>query len=369
MLKGENGLVKFCAVEKCDYAFEKEGSYIKFIFTTYTENESTNALEILVEEEYADELANWLFVSWEYLMTMNELTPQQIAIVRDGISKIEDETKRGELYLELQKKVPYHNQRDNKSLATKEDVTNNSSWLKDGDTVGGLMCNLTSVAMAFEMLGVSKDDMINAYEKKYGKKLPQNINDFEDILEAINRNEKFGHRKEYAVWDSIAQICGIRQLTIEWQTSLRKRNEENEIINHLRQGNGVVVSLYKGKGHIVRLQNIGDFGLCIDDPYGKILNLAQRELNVASGYKDSEKDNRNTKENNSIVGNDDVISWDDFNMSFTTDKSGEIITKNYNSEYKKGQLKDEKDIDDKNVKVQYYHVCGATIKCFKIYTK
>lgn len=103
--------------------------------------------ELMVKSSETDILKDYLFTNWEYLMTKDRLTAAQIAIARDGIAKVTDEKKRGDLFEALQEKVEYHNQMDNKTMPY-------------------VTCNQTSLAMAFEMLGVSKDDFIEAIEKK-----------------------------------------------------------------------------------------------------------------------------------------------------------------------------------------------------------
>jgi len=50
-----------CATETSDFAFEKEGSFTKFKFPLHGDNKT--ALEILVDKEYDNKLADWLFYS------------------------------------------------------------------------------------------------------------------------------------------------------------------------------------------------------------------------------------------------------------------------------------------------------------------
>lgn len=69
--------------------------------------------------------------------------------------------------------------------------------------------------------------------------------------------------------------------------------------------------------------------MTIDDPYGRLTNLAVRDLGntkyseYGTGYKDQINDiNKNKDE--SKRGKDDVLTWDDFDISVVTSRSGEI---------------------------------------------
>ncbi|MCQ2376362.1 MAG: C39 family peptidase [Salinivirgaceae bacterium] len=313
-----------CAVEKCDYAFEKEGSYIKFIFTTYTENESTNALEILVEEEYADELANWLFVSWEYLMTMNELTPQQIAIVRNGISNVEDETKRGELYLELQKKVPYHNQRDNNPSYKNKSVSKEVKTEKDRKYEADRMCNLTSVAMAFEMLGISKEDVYNKLVEDGFDVTSEKDKDFEDILDIVRVKKNFTlDRTKSELWEQIANYLGVEMTVTMVNSSKKNTNTINAINKALSEGKGVILSMYNNKGHIVRIQAISNDNIVVDDPYGNVSSMAYRELKPDHGESYQGSTNGTNIQNSSYYnGSNCTLTWDEIDVSKSSGRGG-----------------------------------------------
>lgn len=168
----------------------------------------------------------------EKMAQATELTPFEIKICREYINTLKNDVAAQEsLYLDLQTKVPYHSQVDNKEGRYET-------------------CNQTSLAMAFEMLGVSKSDFIKAIEENEinGKKVvltdEQKELDFEDVLDAIRNNAELGNRAACATWEKLADIVGIKHRQI-WVQSSKKSNAQIARINDsLRNGCGIVVSLF-----------------------------------------------------------------------------------------------------------------------------
>ena len=260
------------------------------------------------------EIWNALFKSEDFkkLQQLEELTPKEIREYRDYIKAL-PEDERADWYLELQKKVPYHNQRDNESLATEEDVTNNRSWLKDGDTAGDIMCNLTSEAMCLEMLGIGFpcadcDSDCDKYKQ------------FEDYLECLRLSNGYEHRGTSISRKKIAINFNVNQMKIDiWS------NERETILSHLYNAlqNGKSILISMSFGHIVRLQAITDEGLVIDDPYGKIYDYAQTGA-TPKYYKRDKYDQRNG--NN--LGKDNLWTWSDLQTNNITIKYAEVYSIN-----------------------------------------
>jgi hypothetical protein len=88
-------------------------------------------------------------------------------------------------------------------------------------------------------------------------------------------------------------------------------------------GLGVIISIFSeasGKGHIVRLQNILNDGLIVDDPYGKLNDFKERE-NKGFGYTGT----KNPVDSESGIGEDNLWLWE--NINETMIKFAEIFTR------------------------------------------
>ncbi|MDR1730203.1 MAG: hypothetical protein LBR52_06035 [Prevotellaceae bacterium] len=200
------------------------------------------------------------------------LTVADIAATRTRIAAITDSIEREDLYLELQKTVPYHNQRDNEILGDQYD-NGYSTYTDDreGKTIGDVMCNLTSQAMCLEMLGVGIEDACPDSE----------FTQLEDCLEQIKRDLGYGkvgsnNAREYGyIRQAIANSLNlnIQQDNVS-NPNMEKSNLKPYIENLLKQGYGVMFSL---KGHLVRCEGVTEDYLIIDDPYGKQQQLCPRK--------------------------------------------------------------------------------------------
>jgi hypothetical protein len=89
--------------------------------------------------------------------------------------------------------------------------------------------------------------------------------------------------------------------------SKNKKWWKSNVGTRIESGYGIMMSI---KGHIVRLQNVTDNGLVVDDPYGR-LNLQKRfENGKKGGY---EKYNKSewgwTSEGATNEGEDNVWPW------------------------------------------------------------
>ncbi|PIB34148.1 hypothetical protein BFP72_01245 [Reichenbachiella sp. 5M10] len=234
------------------------------------------------------------------LMSQERLEPEQIAEVRKLVAKL---PKKGQAkyYIELQSKVNYKNQRNNESDATESDEKKHD-WINSNSTAGDIMCNLTSVAMALEYLGVSN---------------PEPEIQFEDYLEG-KRIEDFPGlpRTKDLTWSKLASSLGVTSQTINVGSN-KEDVLRSKLEGELKEGAGIVLSAFSyksSKGHIVRLQGIEFEGLRVDDPYGKVSDhLGDRESGLSGYYKKGEGayDNRNSKSTESGVGEDNLWKWED----------------------------------------------------------
>jgi hypothetical protein len=249
------------------------------------------------------------------------LTPQEIKQIREMIEEVEDEDKKAKYFLTLQEKVPYHNQNDNLGIR-RQNIDNG----RTNQYVAETMCNLTSLTMAIEYMGISQEDIINMINQDKDLKLPKDLEDAqtEDLLDFIRQKKNYGDRRNSETWDELAEYCGLETEDIIYVSSSQKANLKiNQIKGYLEEGKSVLVSLALWKRHIVRLQKIDESGMVIDDPYGAISSISAREF----------KDNPNTfgyDKNTSDLsftgrkGNDNPYSWDDFNTKKYTSKGGSI---------------------------------------------
>jgi hypothetical protein len=177
------------------------------------------------------------------LMAKPRLSPDEMTAAREKIAALSDAAQREQLFLDLQAKVAYHSQRDNAS--------------KDHDKpIGDVMCNLTSLAMCLEYLGV---------------KNPQPQMQFEDYLEQL-RVEKVGKpRTDVSGWGQVAKLMGVQFEFVKGAGINNRAWYEGNVKPHLAAGEAVMCSI---KGHICRIQGMSPQGIVADDPYGHSKLLA-----------------------------------------------------------------------------------------------
>ena len=344
-------------------------------------------VEIIINREVVNEFENYLFYcTWQKLFTKKNLNAEEIKIVRQGIESLG--VGKEAAYLSLQTKVKYHNQRDNKPRFD----------LKKGSVTrtADAMCNLTSLAMAFETLGVSKNDFLNNAEND-GIKIPEDVKngDFEDLLDFIRNKKKLSKRTNSSSWDKLAIYAGVSSTTKSVYSSHKNKQPLEYIKERLKAGDGVVLSIAYCRGHIVRMQNIDDKGVTIDDPFGEVLSLAKREFRLKS-YADQKNNYRGNSRNmtsSGKKGEDNQISWDEIDVSVEKGCGGveevevdfKIKKVSFNawlkSQYEikvqdyptREESFEKPDPNNKGKTItetkKYYITKGATVKYYKIYSK
>jgi hypothetical protein len=215
------------------------------------------------------------------------LTASSIKSVRELIAKVAEPEKRKNYYSILQEKVPYHNQRDNQSIATDEDVENNADWLEKGGTIGDIMCNMTALAACLEYLG----------KEKPCEGCPTcNSTLFPDYLECVHRDKirPLGaddyHRGTALSRKLLAEYFNVGQgLSENFKTS---KELKDFLEDKLTSGFGVMASI---GGHLVRIQGVDENHVFVDDPYGNL--DINRKLSGLNAYRckgcDPQIDTRN----------------------------------------------------------------------------
>lgn len=110
-------------------------------------------------------------------------------------------------------------------------------------------------------------------------------------------------------------------------SSKSNKQKITTIKNHLKGGKGIVCSIYLNKGHIIRVQDIDNTGLIIDDPYGTIRSMAKREF---IGVVTTNNYNTNTSDmtTTGIKGEDNKLLWTEFDVSNNDNgRGGEVEIK------------------------------------------
>ncbi len=217
------------------------------------------------------------------LMSKETLSVEEVAEARLLIERIDDVQSRGDIYLQLQGKIPYHNQRNNAST-------------ERGKDLGDAMCNLTSLAMALETLGIDNPE-------------PEHFPQFEDFLEALRVRRELPARTAMDGWGGVAKAMGAHYQLVGGDVVTGHTGQygaawwHKHILPELRQGKAVTMSI---TGHIVRVQGVEEEGLVVDDPYG----ISRLDAGKKRGWR---KTNRNTgpesDEMVGAVGNDALWNW------------------------------------------------------------
>lgn len=211
----------------------------------------------------------------QIMLDYETLTVEEIKKVREMIEELEDEEK-GDYYLQLQGKVPYHNQRDNSY-----------------STIADAMCNLTSEAMALEYLGVS---------------CPKDDKQFEDYLEDLRVEKKYDLRSNQISRQKLAEELGVchSQFNKDWTIGELISKDEflTVLAPKLKEGCSMIIGGFMtDPGHIVRLQSITKDGIYVDDPFGK---LTFNKDCTKSVYKPA---NSKESENEKCPGNNQFWNW------------------------------------------------------------
>ncbi len=201
----------------------QHGALAGFVFSTYTNSDQDGGA-----------LAD--------LMSKPKLSTSQINDVRMLISTLSDETRKGDLFEALQAKTIYRSQRDNQ--------IRNANGLVE--TRAGQMCNLTSLAMCLDYLGI-----FNPYP---------HLQQLEDALEHVRVLNSLPPRTTSDGWGGVARLMGANVIFLGTNVSQPQGWYMNTVRPALRAGHAVMMSAC---GHIVRLQAVTNEGLIIDDPYGR----------------------------------------------------------------------------------------------------
>ena len=221
------------------------------------------------------------------------LTPTEIKDVREQIESLKNEEQKKELYLKLQEKVKYVNQRTN----TSEEY---NTVKGESEKIGDVMCQLTCLSRCLEYLGISN---------------PSNTLSFPDYLEKVHK-DKFNsyERESHELWIKIANEFDVEGKYIpgvDIKTNLNKSELTKILLPKLNNGYAVILSIKRSdgtSGHIVRLQSVTDKGLIVDDSYGKEDPL--KRWNYPTDKLSYWIEYNSTSDSGSSVGDNNLWEWD-----------------------------------------------------------
>ncbi|MCP4438790.1 MAG: peptidoglycan-binding protein [Aureispira sp.] len=256
------------------------------------------------------------------MLKKDRLTSEEIADARKYVASLSDAALRASLFRHLNAKVSYHSQRDNQSVGESEswDWTHNADGSKNmmvGEKIGDIQCNLTSLSMVLESLGISNPEggmQFEDYLEKKGRDMSKAMDGDGDgkadgDVNYFLRDNPFGADEydwdgvmdaESIGWGDVAQEMGAKVDQLIKDKVCDKDWFVENVLPRLDVGQGIILSIH---GHVVRLQDMNKEGLIIDDPYGK-LNVARGgfEENNGQGEIDEQADN---------VGEDNIWKWAD----------------------------------------------------------
>ncbi len=200
--------------------------------------------------------------------TAASISAARKAVSASGMSNSE----RAEAYREIAAAVPYRNQRDN------------------GDD-GDVMCNMTSMAMSLNGLGVGADE---------------SSTQFENTLDA--RRKKSGlSRYDEDQRETLAENQGVDASTLRTPTfadgPAARAWYEKHVRPRLEAGQTATFGV-EGGGfrHVIRLEWVEEKGLKIDDPFGRgVAKDAKGQVGYAA---------LNAQKGQGGVGADDHMPWD-----------------------------------------------------------
>ncbi len=204
---------------------------------------------------------------------MGTMPPAEIARARHAVAQLPADERAG-WYLRLQGMSRYNSQRDTASLGSHDPTRADDSPATDDN-----MCNLTTLAMILESLGIA-----NPKPREY----PQ----FEDYLEALRIERHLGIRADRVTIVKLAAVFGVAAQVVSDGKALQRADWFALRDQHLAAGKGVMLHV---PGHFLRLQAVTDDGIVVDDPIGRekiVSGVRKRVADNATGrYDDQGEDN------------------------------------------------------------------------------
>lgn len=216
------------------------------------------------------------------MLNKKELGADDIALVRAAILQL-PEDQRADLYRQLNSKVTYRNQRDNAAKYT----------------LGDYMCNVTSLAMAFNQLGYGADDS----EKQFEDSLDEGLQEAHGLpADTLAQNPRYHESGQRELAEE--RGLGLQRIYVPLLASASDIQVwfEKNVKKRMEQGQAATMSIRTpivGDGHIVRVEWIESNGVKVDDPFGALQNGG------GYGYND-----KTSAEDAGARGEDNLWTWE-----------------------------------------------------------
>lgn len=223
-----------------------------------------------------------------------------------------NQAKRVRLFNLLQTKVTYYNQNKNESKAFNSRT--HRAW-----SLGIGMCNVTSLAMTLEGVGITFSQAKSTYpntfedykaaimaEKELSLKDRQQwvsevkeATRFPDFLEQLRLVNHFKWLTVPETWQKLANLFGASLTLLAGEGVRSKQWWLDNAQAAFDSGNSVLVGI---QGHIIRLQGMNEDGLIFDDP--------NAHLDLSKGMVAHDGTRLDHTWNYSVTGNDSLVPWD-----------------------------------------------------------
>jgi hypothetical protein len=218
-----------------------------------------------------------------------ELSYEDVAKAREKVAAKPEEEK-ADLYRQLASKVDYRNQRDNAGKYTRKDARAVGS-----NHNGDVMCNVTSIAMALNQLGLGVDE---------------SSKQFEDLLDETLVEGRMGSRYELGGQSKVAAKFGAKTERISTPAFQNGASAQawyqKNVLPKFEAGASATMSIAFGpkrnQYHIVRLEWVESGGLRVDDPYGALFKSGKHYT--------YDKNEVSSEEGEGAKGEDRLWSWD-----------------------------------------------------------
>ncbi len=220
------------------------------------------------------------------LLAQERLTHEQVARAREMIAQL-PEKERPDKYRQLAAKVRYRNQRDNEGVKAAKDAK-----AYGYPEAGDVMCNVTSMAMALNQLGLGADEGDKQLEDQLDEQM------------IGSRYEQGGQAN--AAGQHGADVARVSTPAFRNGDAAREWFQKS-VAPRLEAGASATMGIYWGPersyAHIVRLEWVEADGVRVDDPYGSLYK------NPKGTYVYDKNDPQNEVDAGA-KGEDGLWSWD-----------------------------------------------------------
>ncbi len=211
---------------------------------------------------------------------------EEIAAARDEVQNLPAEAQ-AEAYRQIAASVSYRNQRDNEGTHT------------DGD----YMCNMTTIAMVLNQLGIGADESEEQLEDQLDEQLQA---DYDYPADTLAANPRYSPDAR-AAWLQANSGVEVSKITPDSSSATAAQTWfETTLLPLLEQGAGATMGTPNSAtflyNHIVRIQWVEAEGLRVDDPFGTAVDLG--------GYYGYALNAEDSNEGAGARGADNLWTWE-----------------------------------------------------------